>query len=106
MKETKSMNKKHGKEYKAKVAIEALRGEKTVQEIAQKYEVHPNQVTLWKKQLIDNATLAFDKKGDNKEQEIASQKQELLFSKIGELKVENDFLKKKYKQLFGTEPPL
>jgi transposase-like protein len=98
------MNKKHSKEFKAKVAIDALRGEKTIQEIAQKYEVHPNQVTLWKKQLIDNATSAFDKDGKDKDLEESEKKQDELYSQIGQLKVENDFLKKKYKQLYGTEP--
>jgi len=100
------MKKRHSKAFKAKVAIEALRGEKTVQEIAQKYEIHPNQVTLWKKQLIENAILAFDKHGNDKELEEAEKKTEELFSQIGQLKVENDYLKKKYKQLYGTEPKL
>lgn len=104
--EEETMNKRHSKDFKAKVAIEALRGEKTVQEIAQKYEIHPNQVTLWKKQLIENATLAFDKHGNDKELEEAEKKTDELFSQIGQLKVENDYLKKKYKQLYGTEPKL
>lgn len=100
------MNKKHSREFKAKVAIEAIKGEKTIQEIAQKYEVHPNQVTLWKKQLIENATSAFDKPGKDKEQEETEKKQNELYGQIGQLKVENDYLKKKYRQLYGTEPKL
>ncbi len=100
------MRKTHSKEFKAKVAIEALKGEKTVQELALMYEIHPNQVTLWKKQLIGNATSAFEKGGKDKELLETEKKQDQLFSQIGQLKVENDFLKKKYKQLFGTDPKL
>jgi len=100
------MKKRHSKEFKAKVAIDALRGEKTVQELALKYEVHPNQISQWKKQLIDNAVLVFDKQGNEKEFEKTEKKQEELFGQIGQLKVENDFLKKKYRQLYGTEPRL
>lgn len=101
------MRKKHGTEFKAKVALEAIRGEQTIQEIAQKYEVHPNQVTQWKRQLLDNATSAFEKPGkkSHADKEI-EMKEDQLFSQIGRLKIENDFLKKKYRQLYGKEPDL
>jgi transposase-like protein len=102
-----AMRKKHSTEFKAKVALEAIKGEQTIQEIAQKYEVHPNQVTTWKKQLLDNATSAFEKAGKkNQANDEAEKKEEKLYSQIGQLKVENDFLKKKYRQLYGKEPDL
>ena len=101
------MRKKHSTEFKVKVALEAIRGEKTIQEIAQNYEVHPNQVGQWKKQLLENATSAFTKQGKkNQVDDGIEKKEEQLFSQIGKLKVENDFLKKKYRQLYGKEPDL
>ena len=63
-------------------------------------------MTQWKKQLLENETLAFDKHGNDKELEESEKKQDELYSQIGQLKVENDFLKKKYRQLYGTEPKL
>ena len=101
------MHKRYDKDIKAKVALEALRGEKTLQEIASMYSVHPNLVSQWKKQLLENADALFEKAG--KEKAVAEEierKQDMLFRQIGQLQVENDFLKKKYKQLYGTEPPV
>ena len=63
-------------------------------------------MTQWKKQLLENATLAFDKHGNDKELEESEKKQDELYSQIVQLKVENDFLKKKYRQLYGNEPKL
>lgn len=100
------MRKRYDKEFKAKVAIEALRGEKTIQEIAIAYGVHPNLVTSWKKQLLDGADELFEKAGRDKDAEAAERKQDVLYKQIGLLQVENEFLKKKYRQLYGTEPKL
>jgi len=99
------MRKHYDKEYKAKVALEAVRGEKTIQEIATAYAVHPNLASLWKKQLLESAGKLFEKEGKDKTAEEAERKQDQLFRQIGQLQVENEF-KKKYRQLYGTEPKL
>lgn len=85
-------------EFKKKVVLEALRERNTIQELAAKYEVHPQQITDWKRHFLDNSDAAFDRPGSedgkNAEQEKLIQQ---LYSQIGQLKVENDFLKKKLK---------
>ena len=99
--------KTHSKEFKAKLALEALRGEKTIQELAQIHNVHPNMITRWKKQLLESASDIFaNKKKAEKEKEDSDKKLENLYNQIGILQVEKEFLKKKYKQIFGTEPDL
>lgn len=101
------MRKRYDKDFKAKVAIEAMKGEKTLQEIATQYEVHPNLIAQWKKQLISMAAKLFEKAGkDDSDAEEAEQKTRDLFAQIGQLQVENTYLKKKYKQLYGSEPKL
>ena len=87
------MRKRYDKEFKAKVALEALKGEKTLQELAVTYAVHPNMVALWKKQILEHATVLFEKEGKDKDAEDAERKQDELFKQIGQLQVENEFLK-------------
>lgn len=81
--------------FKAKVALEALRERNSIEEIARKHELHPTQVTNWKKEFVSNAAAAFE--GDAAVDSIKDQdeKIEKLYSQIGQLKVENDWLKKK-----------
>ena len=78
-------------DFKAKVALEALRGDKTIQEIATRYRVHPNQVSTWKRQALDGLGAIFSNGIDNvrvdHESEIHG-----LHAKIGQLTVERDFL--------------
>ena len=76
--------------FKATVALEALRGDKTVQEIAAKHKIHPTQVTTWKRQAIDGLAGVFSDKIKKAEGNDAQIKE--LHAKIGKLAVENDFL--------------
>lgn len=85
--------KHHSEEFKAKVALEALKEQKTIVQIAQENEVHPNQVIKWRKQLLEGAGQIFeDGRLKPKEREVS---QDQLFQQIGQLQYELAWLKKK-----------
>ncbi len=80
--------------FKARVALEAVRGEKTISQIASEYGVHPNQIGQWKKKLLEELPSLFSdgrKKRDKSQEELESE----LYRQIGQLKVELEWLKKK-----------
>ena len=83
-------------EFKAKVAIEAIKEVKTISELAQFYQIHPNLISLWKKEFLSKASRVFDSGKDEKDQISKLQKEkENLVHQIGELTVDNKWLKKK-----------
>jgi len=88
-------------DFKAKVAIEALKEQHTLSELASKYNLHPNQISDWKKQILASSASVFE--GSRKPDEPSGSQQEMddLYKAIGQLKMENDWLKKKSDQLFG-----
>ncbi len=84
--------------FKARVALEAIRDAHTINEIAGRFEVHPNQVTQWKKQLLQGATELFSRQRQTQSKDNEREKDH-LYREIGKLKVECDWLKKKSEQL-------
>jgi transposase len=78
----------HAPAFKARVALDALKGNQTIVELSERYQVHPNQITDWKKQLLEHAAEVFGK--DRKPDQVPDVKE--LHAKIGQLSMENDFL--------------
>ena len=80
---------KHTAAFKAKVALAAVKGEKTLAELAEQFDIHPNQITQWKSQLQEGAAGVF---GEARPEQAAPVDLKALHAKIGELTLENDFL--------------
>ena len=88
------MRKNYGADFKARVALEALKGDKTLAELASHYEVHPNLIRSWRKRLLEEMSGIFSDKRKREKQTDEDDKTR-LYEEIGRLKIENDWLKKK-----------
>ncbi len=86
--------KKHSKEFKARIALDAIKGQKTMSELASEYGIHGNQISRWKKQLLDASPDIFIR-GKDKEAEKKEVERDRLYKKVGQLQIEVDWLKKK-----------
>ena len=85
---------RYTKELKAKVAVEAIKGQKTANELAGEFGVHVSQINDWKKQVLDGLEQVFDRKGEKREA-ADEEERDQLYRQIGKLQVEVDWLKKK-----------
>lgn len=91
--------KRHSAEFKAKVALEAYKGLQTASELASEYEVHPVQISQWKRKLLDHVPDIFELSRGARDRRDAAQREAALYEQIGRLKMELEWLKKKAAQL-------
>ena len=84
----------HNAEFKAKIALEAIQGEKTVSQICSKHKIDATQVTRWKKELLENSSTVFNKKKDT-ELESKNEEINILYKQVGKLTIQNEFLREK-----------
>lgn len=94
----KKQRRKHTPEFKARIALEAIRGIKTISEIAGEFEIHPVMVGNWKKEMLENLPSLFEQKNAKKEKDLDRETED-LHRKVGQLTMEVEFLEKKCKQL-------
>ncbi len=94
----KNTRRKFAPAFKAKVALEAVKNQQTLAELAKKFEVNPIMISRWKAELVENMAAAFEKGSKSEEPDVDAQE---LYAQIGQLKVENEFLKKSFKKLGG-----
>lgn len=90
-------NKKHSANFKAKVVIEALKEQSTLQELSVKYEVHSVMISRWKAEFLEKASHVFG--GNKGEVESLEKERDMLYKKVGELQIANDFYKKNLHRL-------
>jgi transposase len=96
-----SKRRNHDAAFKARVALEALKGERTVSELAAAFSVHPTMIHQWKKSLLEGAAGIFERGGRSAPAEVDEDTVRDLHAKIGELAVANDFLARKLKPWIG-----
>ena len=91
---SKTSRRKFTAEFKSKVCVEAIKERQTIEALAKRYDLHPTQINTWKKEFLKKSPVVFEKEGKSDADDKASLIQ-ALYAQIGELKVANDFLKKK-----------
>ncbi len=92
----KQTRRKFSSSFKAKVALEAVKNQQTLAELAVKFEVNPVMISKWKTEFLENMASAFEKEGSSKSDVVDTKE---LYAQIGQLKVENEFLKKSCSKL-------
>jgi transposase len=95
---TKQSRRKFSADFKARVALEAIKNQKTLAELSQQFEVHSVTISKWKTEFLENMSVIFENRHDKKDNQDSPEREQ-LYAQIGQLKVENDFLKKSARKL-------
>jgi transposase len=95
---TKQSRRKFSSDFKARVALEAIKNQKTLAELSQQFEVHSVTISKWKTEFLENMSVIFESGHDKKDNQDSPEREQ-LYAQIGQLKVENDFLKKSARKL-------
>jgi transposase len=95
----KGKRRKFSPAFKAKIAIEALKERESLADLSNRFEVHPNMISKWKQEFLENSSVVFEKENGKEQSQELNVDAEKLYAKIGRLELENDFLKKNLDKL-------